>query len=58
MRRVYWERAISNIGVGCGRRWRRYLANDVQSEWAARARWSLKFCEMQMHLSASGRHLY
>jgi tetratricopeptide (TPR) repeat protein len=33
--------------------WRRYLANDSQSEWAARARRSLKFCEMQMHLSAS-----
>ena len=33
--------------------WRRYLANDTQSEWAARARRSLKFCEMQMHLSAS-----
>ncbi len=25
--------------------WRRYLANDTQSEWAARARRSLKFCE-------------
>jgi tetratricopeptide (TPR) repeat protein len=33
--------------------WRSYLANDAQSEWAARARRSLKFCEMQMHLSAS-----
>jgi tetratricopeptide (TPR) repeat protein len=31
--------------------WRRYLANDGQSEWAARARRSLKFCEMQVHLS-------
>ncbi len=30
--------------------WRRYLANDCQSEWAARARRSLKFCEMQIHL--------
>jgi hypothetical protein len=29
--------------------WRRFLANDSQSEWAR----SLKFCEMQMHLSAS-----
>jgi tetratricopeptide (TPR) repeat protein len=29
--------------------WRRYLAHDVQSEWAARARRSLKFCEMQVH---------
>jgi tetratricopeptide (TPR) repeat protein len=34
-------------------RWRQYLANDAQSEWAARARRSLKFCEMQIHLSAS-----
>jgi hypothetical protein len=31
--------------------WRCYLANDAQSEWAARARRSLKFCEMQMHVS-------
>jgi tetratricopeptide (TPR) repeat protein len=29
--------------------WRRYLANESQSEWAARARRSLKFCEMQVH---------
>jgi len=29
--------------------WRRYLANDAQSEWAARARRCLKFCEMQVH---------
>jgi hypothetical protein len=33
--------------------WRQYLANDARSEWAARARRSLKFCEMQIHLSAS-----
>jgi hypothetical protein len=33
--------------------WRRYLANDCQSEWAARARRSLKFCEMQVRLTAS-----
>jgi tetratricopeptide (TPR) repeat protein len=33
--------------------WRHYLAKDGKSEWAARARRSLKFCEMQMHLSAS-----
>jgi tetratricopeptide (TPR) repeat protein len=32
--------------------WRQFLANDAQSEWAARARRSLKFCEMQIHLSA------
>jgi predicted metal-dependent hydrolase len=31
--------------------WRHYLAIDGQSEWAARARLSLKFCEMQQHLS-------
>jgi tetratricopeptide (TPR) repeat protein len=33
--------------------WRRYLANDCQSEWAARARRSLKFCEMQVNLVAT-----
>ena len=33
--------------------WRRYLASDYQSEWATRARRSLTFCEMQLHLVAS-----
>jgi hypothetical protein len=33
--------------------WRRYLASDCRSEWAARARRSLKFCEMQINLIAS-----
>ena len=33
--------------------WRQYLATDAQSEWAVRARRSLKFCEMQEYLSAS-----
>ena len=33
--------------------WRRYLADDSRSDWATRARRSLKFCEMQSHLSAS-----
>ena len=28
--------------------WRRYLANDSQSDWAARARRSVKFCEMAL----------
>jgi hypothetical protein len=32
---------------------RRYLANDCQAEWAAGARRSLKFCEMQARLRAS-----
>jgi tetratricopeptide (TPR) repeat protein len=32
--------------------WRRYLATDFQSESAARARRSLKFCEIQVHLIA------
>jgi tetratricopeptide (TPR) repeat protein len=32
--------------------WRRYLASDRQSEWATRARLSLKFCEMQHHMIA------
>jgi tetratricopeptide (TPR) repeat protein len=30
--------------------WRRYLAIDGRSEWASRARRSLKFREMQQHL--------
>jgi tetratricopeptide (TPR) repeat protein len=29
--------------------WRQYLACDRSSEWAARARRSLKFCEIQVH---------
>jgi hypothetical protein len=29
--------------------WRRYLANDGESEWTARARRPLKFCEMQVY---------
>ena len=33
--------------------WRRYLAHDGHSEWAARARRCLKFCEMQGYLIAS-----
>jgi tetratricopeptide (TPR) repeat protein len=32
--------------------WRRYLAEDAQSEWASRARRSLKFCEMQINSAA------
>jgi tetratricopeptide (TPR) repeat protein len=30
--------------------WRHYLTSDGQSDWAARARRSLKFCEMQINL--------
>ena len=33
--------------------WRRYLIADCESEWATRARRSVKFCEMQVHLVAS-----
>jgi hypothetical protein len=33
--------------------WRCYLASDSRSDWATRVRRSLKFCEMQSHLSAS-----
>ena len=33
--------------------WRQYLVSDRQWEWAARARRSLKFCEMQINLIAS-----
>src|SRR5262249_17802852 len=43
----------SNKHAEAAEYWRRYLAKDGKSEWAARARRSLKFCEMQMHLSAS-----
>jgi len=43
----------SNKHAEAAEYWRHYLANDAQSEWAARARRSLKFCEMQIHLSAS-----
>jgi hypothetical protein len=32
--------------------WRRYLMNDRASEWAARARRSLKFCEIQANMLA------
>jgi hypothetical protein len=32
--------------------WRRYLTSDRQSDWAARARRSLKFCEMQVRIAA------
>jgi tetratricopeptide (TPR) repeat protein len=32
--------------------WRRYLAKDSQLEWAVRARRSLKFCDMQVHVNA------
>jgi tetratricopeptide (TPR) repeat protein len=35
--------------------WRRYLASDCQSDWATRARRSLKFCEMQVNLIAYWR---
>ena len=36
--------------------WRRYLGTDAQSGWGARARRSLKFCEMQMQdWSSRGR---
>ena len=34
--------------------WRRYLASDRASEWAARAPQSLKFCEIQIN-SRAGR---
>jgi tetratricopeptide (TPR) repeat protein len=37
--------------------WRRYLGNDARSEWAARARRCLKFCEMQMHRCLSSKAL-
>jgi tetratricopeptide (TPR) repeat protein len=38
--------------------WRQYLASDRSSEWAARARRSLKFCEIQVNSLAcsAGSH--
>jgi tetratricopeptide (TPR) repeat protein len=33
--------------------WRRYIASDHQSEWAGRARRSLKSCELQINSIAS-----
>jgi tetratricopeptide (TPR) repeat protein len=39
----------NNKHVEAAEYWQRYLANDAQSEWAARARRALKFCEMQVH---------
>ena len=38
--------------------WRRYLARDRASEWAMRARRSLKFCEIQVNSLAcsTGSH--
>jgi tetratricopeptide (TPR) repeat protein len=33
--------------------WRRYLRSDCASEWAARARRSLKFCAIQVNSLAS-----
>ena len=32
--------------------WRHFLSIDGKSEWATRARRSMKFCEMQQHLTA------
>jgi tetratricopeptide (TPR) repeat protein len=45
----------SNKHAEAAEYWRRYLANDAQSEWAARARRSLKFCEMQVRSSLMRR---
>ena len=35
--------------------WRHYLSSDCQTEWATRARRSLKFCEMQASLYTAGQ---
>jgi hypothetical protein len=35
--------------------WRQYLASDRVSEWAARARRSLKFCEISLASDASAQ---
>src|SRR5215472_15023618 len=44
----------NNQYVEAAEYWRRYLASDCQSDWAGRARRSLKFCEMQVNSIASG----
>ena len=58
----YYADAMFNLALPLQRKnqyaeaadyWRRYLASDYQSEWATRARRSLKFCEMQINLIAS-----
>jgi tetratricopeptide (TPR) repeat protein len=43
----------TNQYAGAAGYWLRYLASDCQSEWAARARRSLKFCEIQINFIAS-----
>jgi hypothetical protein len=55
-----WMKQRIDFGIGAvikhaaaAEYWRRHLANDTQSEWAARPKRSLKFCEIQIHLSAS-----
>jgi len=51
-----WRRSVRrswNDFAMATEHWRRDLASDSQSEWAARARRFLKFCEMQVLLSAS-----
>src|SRR5262249_62099709 len=43
--------AVSRGDSACGAAdcWRRYLVSDRASEWAARARRALKFCEIQVN---------
>jgi hypothetical protein len=45
--------AMFNLALLLQRKnWRRFLAIESRSEWATRARRSLKFCEIQQHLIA------
>jgi hypothetical protein len=50
--------AVATIrrGIEAAGYWRRYLGNDCQSEWAARARRSLKFCDSDAQESEDRGH--
>jgi hypothetical protein len=52
VRRSHAKLLIEGLSKAGWPEWRRYLAIDGQSDWASRARRSLKFCEMQQHLIA------
>jgi predicted metal-dependent hydrolase len=47
---IFEQLCVADVAPEAADYWRRYLAIDGLSEWAGRARRSLKFCEMQQHL--------
>jgi hypothetical protein len=47
---IFEQLCVADVAPEAADYWRRYLAIDGLSEWASRARRSLKFCEMQQHL--------